>query len=27
VARSTDNGATWTAPAALNTNATTDSRR
>jgi len=25
VARSTDNGATWTAPAALNTNATTDS--
>ena len=24
VARSTDNGATWTAPAALNTNATTD---
>jgi hypothetical protein len=26
VARSTDNGATWTAPAALNTNAATDSR-
>ena len=25
VARSTDNGATWTAPAALNTNAATDS--
>ena len=26
VARSTDNGATWTAPAALNTDAATDSR-